>query len=169
MSSRLTFGVSFLACVGLMGYALYAEHVLELYPCPLCVFQRIAVIALGVVSLVGMLHNPYGAMRWFYAGWAGLAANLGALVAGRHLWLQSLPADQVPSCGGASLDYMLDTLPLADVLKNVLTASGECAEVTWQFLGLSMPAWVLIAMLALEAWIVIGLLLSLRRDEAVAA
>jgi disulfide bond formation protein DsbB len=64
----------------------------------------------------------------------------GIAIAGRHLWLQSLPADQVPDCG-MGLNYMLDTMPVLDVFREVLYGSGECAEVYWRFLGLTMPGW----------------------------
>lgn len=166
ISQRTVFVVTFLACAGMMAYALYAEHVLELYPCPLCIFQRVAVIALGLVAGVAALHNPAGAGRWLYGLLALVAAGSGIAVAGRHVWLQNLPPDQVPACGGASLDYMLDTLPLGQVLRQVFTASGECAEISWQFLGLSMPTWVFIGMAALALWIVLGLVLAPRRRAA---
>jgi disulfide bond formation protein DsbB len=79
-----------------------------------------------------------------------LATLSGAGVAGWHVWIQHLPPDQIPSCG-PGLDYMLDNLPLSDVLKMVFGGSGECAEVVWQFLGLSMPAWVFIAIVTVGA------------------
>jgi disulfide bond formation protein DsbB len=75
----------------------------------------------------------------------GGVAGLG--VAGRHLWLQSLPADQVPDCG-MGLNYMLETMPLTEVFSQLFYGSGECAEVYWTFLGLSMPAWTFIWYLA---------------------
>jgi disulfide bond formation protein DsbB len=134
----------FAACAGMMGYALYAEHVLMLMPCPLCVFQRMAVIALGIVFIVAALHNPVGRGRFVYALLILLAAGAGVAVAGRHVWLQNLPPDQVPSCG-PGFDYIVDAFPLADALKMIFTGSGECASIDWQLLGLSMPAWVLIA------------------------
>jgi disulfide bond formation protein DsbB len=65
-------------------------------------------------------------------------------VAGRHLWIQHLPEGAVPACG-AGLAYMMQIFPLSDVIRKVLTGSGECAKITWSFLGLSMPGWVLIA------------------------
>ncbi|MEO1201915.1 MAG: disulfide bond formation protein B [Pseudomonadota bacterium] len=145
---RLLNLAGFLICVCLMAYALYSEHVLGLTPCPLCVFQRIAVIALGVVFLLAALHNPGGGARHIYAGLALLAAAGGVAVAGRHLWLQNLPEDKVPACG-PDLGYMVDNFPFADMLKMVFTGSGECADISWQFLGLSMPAWVLIWVVAL--------------------
>jgi disulfide bond formation protein DsbB len=129
----------------MMGYALYAEHILLLTPCPLCVFQRMAVIALGIVFLIAAAHNPAGKGRYFYTALIVLAAGTGIGVAGRHVWLQNLPADEVPSCG-PGFDYIVDSFPLADALKMIFTGSGECATVDWQFLGLSMPAWVLIAL-----------------------
>lgn len=134
----------FLACAGMMGYALFAQHVLLLEPCPLCVFQRLAVISLGIVFLLATLHDPSGWGRRIYAALILVVAGTGISVAGRHVWLQNLPADKVPSCG-PGFDYIIDSFPLADALKLIFSGSGECAEIHWQFLGLSMPAWVLFA------------------------
>jgi disulfide bond formation protein DsbB len=154
-STRLLNVAGFLACAAMMAYALYVEHQLLIEPCPLCVLQRIAVIAIGVVFLLLALHNPpAGWARRIYLGLLGLSAAGGVAVAGRHVWLQHLPPDKVPSCG-PGLGYMLDTFPFADALKMVFTGSGECAVVDWTFLGLSMPAWVLVAIVALAlagAW-----------------
>ena len=136
--------LGFACCVGLMAYALYAEHVLLLTPCPLCILQRLAVISLGIVFLAAAIHGASGAGRYVYAALIALATLAGAAVAGWHVWMQNLPADQVPTCG-PGLDYMLESFPLADVLKMVFSGSGECASIDWQLLGLSMPAWVLIA------------------------
>ena len=127
-----------------MAYALYAEHVLFLMPCPLCVFQRMAVIALGISFAIAALHNPSGHGRYFYTALVAVTAGAGVGVAGRHVWLQNLPADKVPSCG-PGFDYIIDSFPLADALKLIFTGSGECASVDWQFLGLSMPTWVVIS------------------------
>jgi disulfide bond formation protein DsbB len=140
----------FLVCVGVMAFALYAEHYLLLSPCPLCVFQRMAVIALGIIFLIAVLHNPSGWGRRVYAGLTLAAAGAGIGVAGRHVWLQSLPPDEVPACG-AGYDYIMDTLPLGDALRAIFTGSGECATIDWQLLGLSMPAWVLLSLAAIGA------------------
>ena len=136
----------FLVCCGLMGFALFAQHVLLLDPCPLCVFQRVAVISIGIICLAAALHNPAGAGRIVYALLLGLAAIAGASVAGRHAWLQQLPPDKVPSCG-PGFDYIIDSFPLSEALGLIFTGSGECASIDWLFLGLSMPGWVLIALL----------------------
>lgn len=135
-------------CVGLLGYAYYAQFVLALEPCPLCIFQRVAFIALTLVFLGAALHDPGGRGRYAWACALLLAAGAGVLVAGRHVWLQSLPPDLVPACG-PGLDYMLDVLPAFDVVRQVFTGSGECAKVDWTLFGLSMPAWTLMAFLGL--------------------
>lgn len=143
----------------MMAYALYAEHVLLLMPCPLCVFQRMAVIALGIVFLIASLHNPAGLGRRIYAVLVLLAAGAGVGVAGRHVWLQNLPADEVPSCG-PGFDYIVESFPLSEALSLIFTGSGECASIDWQFLGLSMPAWVVIALLVVG---IVGIWNNLRR------
>jgi disulfide bond formation protein DsbB len=149
----------FAVCVALMAYALYAEYVLLLLPCPLCVFQRIAVIALGLVFLVAGLHGASGPGRRIYAALIGLTAAGGIGVAARHVWLQNLPPDAVPACG-PGLDTILERFPLSEALALVFAGSGECADVSWRFLGLSMPAWVLICLAVLGA---VGLWNNLRR------
>lgn len=147
-SRRVLNFAGFAVCCCLMGFALFAQHVLLLDPCPLCVLQRVAVISLGIVFLMTALHNPARVGRSVYAVLFGLVSLCGAGVAGWHAWLQQLPPDKVPACG-PGLDYMLENFPLADALKMVFSGSGECAEIAWQFLGLSMPAWVLLWMLGL--------------------
>ena len=143
--------LGFFACVALMGYALYAQYVLNLLPCPLCIFQRVAVIALGVVFLIAAIHNPGALGARIYAALLFLSAAAGVAVSSRHVWIQAQPAGSVASCG-ASLDYMMDIMPLSRVISKVLAGSGECAEINWRFLGLSMPWWVLFALVALGAW-----------------
>ena len=143
--------VGFGVCAALMAYALYAQHVLGYEPCPLCMLQRVAVIALGVLFLLAWGHAPGPTGARVYAALLGLTALIGALVAWRHLWIIAQPPGTVAECG-ASLDYMLDVLPLGEVLAKVLSGSGECAKVDWRFLGLTMPAWVLIGLAGLGAF-----------------
>lgn len=136
------------AVVALMAYALFAQHVLGLEACPLCIFQRVALIALGLVMLAAAVHNPAGKSARAYAVLSLLTAGTGAGIAARHVYLQNLPPDAVPACG-PGLDYMLDAFPVLDMLRLVLTGSGECADVNWSLLGLSMPGWVLLWFVAL--------------------
>jgi disulfide bond formation protein DsbB len=155
--------LGFAACTGLLAYAYYAQVVLHLEPCPLCIFQRVGVLALGLTFLIAAAHDPVGWGRRVYAGLLGLAALATIGVALRHLYIQSLPEGSVPSCG-ASLDFMLKVFSLSEVLVKVLTGSGECAKVTWTFLKLAMPGWVLIAALVLGVY---ALWINLRRQPPV--
>ncbi len=162
MSGRSANFLGFLACAGLLGYAYYAQFVLHLDPCPLCIFQRVGVFATGVVFLLAAAQGPKGWGRRVYAALIAIASAATIGVATRQLYIQSLPPDAVPTCG-ASLHFMLKVLPLKDVLVKVLSGSGECAKIDWRFLGLAMPAWVLIAAVALG---VFGLWANLRRPPA---
>jgi protein dithiol:quinone oxidoreductase len=146
------------ACAAAMGFALYAQYGLGLEPCPLCIFQRVAVIACGAVFLLGAIHNPGRIGATIYSLLIVVCAGAGAVVSGRHVWLQSLPPDKVPACG-AGLSYMLETLPFSEVLSTVLKGSGECSSIDWRFLDLTMPAWVLVFFLSV---IVAAVVLSRR-------
>ncbi|HSZ08777.1 MAG TPA: disulfide bond formation protein B [Steroidobacteraceae bacterium] len=163
MTARRGNLLGFAACTALLAYAYYAQFVMHLEPCPLCIFQRVGVFALGVVFLIAALHDPAPVGRRVYAVLLALAASATIGIALRHLYIQSLPPDAVPACG-ASLDFMLKVFSLSEVLVKVLTGSGECAKVTWQFLGLAMPAWVLISAAALGGF---GLWVNLRRQPPV--
>lgn len=143
LSRRPVNFAGFLICAGLIGYALYAQFELGLDPCPLCIFQRIGIIALGVVFLIAALHGPRGWGARVYAALIALAALATVAVAARQLYIQHLPAGAIPSCG-APLSMMLKFMPLTTVIRKVLTGSGECGVVNWRFLHLAMPAWVLI-------------------------
>jgi len=135
-------------CVGLMAYALFVQYGLHEDPCPLCILQRVAVMVVGALFLVAFLHNPADRGARVYGALIDLAAVAGIFVAARHVWIIAQPPGTVAECG-ASLDYMMDVLPLHEVLGKVLSGSGECAKVTWRFLGLSMPAWVLMNLVVL--------------------
>jgi disulfide bond formation protein DsbB len=143
LRARVWFLLVAVICASLLGYALYVQHAMFLDPCPLCIFQRVAFLWIGSVALLAALHNPTGAVRWVYTILVLLGCATGAAIAVRHVWLQNLPPDQVPECG-MGLNYMLDTMPFADVLRQVFYGSGECAQIDWTFAGLSMPAWTLV-------------------------
>jgi disulfide bond formation protein DsbB len=148
---RLNNFLGFGACVALLAYALYAQFELGLDPCPLCIFQRIAIAALGVVFLIAALHNPRGRGAQVYAGLIAVAALTAIGVAGRHLYVQHLPPGTLPSCG-APLSVLMKYMSPGALIAKVLSGSGECSEVTWRFLGLAMPAWVLICAVILGAF-----------------
>ena len=143
-SARSINTIVFLGCAGLIAIALFFEHVMGLEPCYLCIMQRVMVIVTGFLALVAAVHNPAMTGIRVYASLMALSALGGALVSIRQLWLQSLPADQVPACG-PDLDYMLDVFPILEVLPMLLKGDGSCAEILWTLFGISMPGWVLVA------------------------
>ena len=161
LSTRALFAWVAVSSAALMGFALYLQHVLNEIPCPLCITQRIFVIAIGVVALLAAIINPQALARRATAGLMLVLAIAGAAVAGRHVWLQSLPPELAPSCG-PPLSFMRQTMGPLDVVRKVLTGSGNCGDVDWTWLGLGMPAWSLIGFLLLAAW---GLLAALRRRK----
>ncbi len=153
-SARLLSLIGLLGCIFLMASALYMEHRMELEPCPLCIFQRVSVLAAGLCLLIGVaIAGSRGGAR-VAAVLTGLAALSGIGLAGRHVWLQHLPPDQVPQCG-PGLDYLLDVFPWQEVVAKVLRGSGECAEVSWRLLGFSIPEWTLVAFFGLFIWAVL--------------
>jgi protein dithiol:quinone oxidoreductase len=143
----------------MLAYALYAQYRLGLEPCPLCIFQRVAIFALGVAFLAAALQHPRGGGRYVYAALIGVSALTTAALATRHLYIQSQPPGSIPSCG-APLNVMLKFSPLTEVVQKVLTGGGECSQVNWSFAGLAMPAWVLVAALVLG---VAGVLVNSRQ------
>lgn len=149
-SFRARYFAGFLICAGLMAYALYAQYVQLLDPCPLCIFQRVAVCFMGLFFLVGALHGPRRGGRRVYAGLVLLGGLGGIVVASRHLWLQTLPPSEVPSCG-PGLGYLFDAFPFFKMLKLAFTGSGECAKLQ-PVLGLPMPGWTLIFFILLSVW-----------------
>jgi protein dithiol:quinone oxidoreductase len=136
------------ACAGMVGYAIYAEKYLGFVPCPLCMFQRVCIAALGVAFLVAGLHRVQSTGARVYGVVILIAAAAAAWVAGRHVWIQHQPAGTVPSCG-APLDNLLQMFPLLEVIRKVMTGGGECGVIDWMLLGISMPGWVLIAAVTL--------------------
>ena len=163
MTARAANSLGFLACAALLGYAYYAQFVLHLEPCPLCIFQRVGIFAVAVAFALAALLDPVGWGRKLYAAAIALAALATIGIAARHLYIQSLPPDSVPACG-ASLEWMLKVSPLPEVIVKVLSGSGECAKIGWRLFGLSMPGWVLIAAVCLAVW---GLWANLRRRPPV--
>ena len=143
MSTRLGYVVGLLVCVALLGFALYLQYYENQEPCPLCIIQRVAFIVMLGVFAVAAIHNPMRGGAIAYSGLIVVIATLGAAVAGRQVWLQNLPPSKVPACG-PGLSYMLDRFPLVQALKKILAGSGECAEATWKFFGLTIAGWSLV-------------------------
>jgi len=142
-NTRKFFIVIFTICIGLLIFGLYLEHVHGLEACPLCIFQRIAYTVIIFIALIGAIHNPRNLLQIIYKLLMVISSITGAAIAGRQIWLQHLPPELVPECG-PGFDYMFNVFPFGEALKMIFTGSGECAEVKWRFIGLSIAEWSLI-------------------------
>lgn len=149
-----------LGCAGLIAIAVfYLQDYLGLEPCYLCITQRVFVLVAGVICAVAALHNPSPQGQRAYAGLLVVSAFTGGFFSIKQLLLQSLPEDKVPACG-PPVDYLFEAFSATDAISMLLRGDGNCAEVQWQLLGLSMPAWVLIAFILLAG---IGLMQFFRK------
>ncbi len=144
---RQVFLLMFVACLSLILVALYMQHVMELTPCYLCITQRVFVMLTGGIALLAFLHNRKVRL---YGILTALSALGGSFFSGKQLWLQSLPEDQVPACGPPA-EYLFDVFSFDQALGMLLRGDGNCAEVQWTFLGLSIPGWTMICFLGLAA------------------
>jgi disulfide bond formation protein DsbB len=148
-SPRALFALLFVWCAGLIGYALWLQHADGQEPCPLCILQRYAFMAVGLVSLVGAAvasrHAPV--VTRVVAALVLVAALAGAGIAARQSWLQHHPP-LLAECG-PGLDFILDANPLTQALPMIFRGSGDCAEVKWRFLGLSIAEWALLHFVAM--------------------
>jgi disulfide bond formation protein DsbB len=148
---RTPFLLGFLICAAAMAVALfYFQHHLGLEPCPLCIFQRISVMALGLIFFIGLLHNPRGMLRRTYGALLTATSLVGIGIAGRHIWLQYFADPGTLGCG-PGLEFMLENDPLSKVIADVLRGTGDCGEIVWSLFGISIPGWTLLLLLALLA------------------
>ncbi len=145
---RLTFLLVFATSVAMMIAALIMQYVFDMEPCPLCVSQRVFVILAGVIALIATIQTPGVTGTRVYSSLGFIACAVGGGISARHVWLQNLPEHLVPTCG-PGLSYMFDALPFLDALKLLFQGDGNCADVVWNFLGLSIPAWTLICFIGL--------------------
>ena len=142
-SGRTPFFLGFAACAAAIAAAIfYFQHHLGLEPCPLCIFQRISIMVIGAIFLVGLLHGPRGGMRRVYGALLSIACLAGMGIAIRHLWLQYGTHEEL-ACGG-TLEFMLENDPLMKVIEDVFKGTGDCGEIVWSLFGISIPGWTLI-------------------------
>lgn len=145
-------------CIAALVYAIaWLQGYRGLEPCPLCVLDRVAFAVAAAVFVLAALHGPGTLGRRLYALAALVPLAFGVAIAGRHVWLQHLPADRLPACG-PSFEYLVENFPLGQALGMILRGSGSCAEVRWRFLGLSIPEWTLalfVALALLAVWLLL--------------
>ena len=146
-------GVSFFCAVG-VGLALYMQHYELVSPCPLCIFQRIALMACGVLSLIA-LWIPLKRLVWLWPSLIVLAALSGAGVSIRHIQIQdSLATNQALSCG-AGLEFLVHTQSLPDVIASVLSGHGDCTVIDWQLGFLTLPMVALASFVLIILWAIL--------------
>lgn len=153
-------------CYQLIVTALYFQYAEYMDPCPLCIFQRVAVISLGAVLLINAIFNPI-IQSWFNRILQILGlfwAIAGIVVAGKHVYIQNLPLDEIPECG-APLDMLMDVMPFFEVIQQVLTGDGKCAEINWDWLGISMPGWMLIIFIIATLVMLVRLVQSFQKPK----
>ncbi len=143
MNPRLIHLTFFVICSCLLGYGYYLQYVEYLEPCPLCMVQRVAFLAIALTALISAIHGPQFLGIRIYSGLLVFFSTFGGAIASRQIWLQHLPKDQIPECG-PGLSFMLETAPFLDVVKTLIIGTGDCAEVVWTFLGFSIPEWALV-------------------------
>jgi disulfide bond formation protein DsbB len=147
---RTQYFAGFVVCAALLSYAYYVQFDLGIEPCPMCIFQRIVFIVMGIVFLVGSIQNPRDKGRKIYGLILLLVAFIGIGIAARHIWVQHQPADPFAGCA-PGWNYMISNFPLSKTLKMAFTGSADCAQITWTLLGLSMPVWTLVCYALLGA------------------
>ena len=143
LTPRLVFLAIFLACAGLIGFAIFLQEKMGLEPCAMCILQRYAFVAIGIVALVAAIHGPArGVFLKLYSVLVVLFAMVGGGTAIRQSWLQHNPP-QTQSCG-QELEFYIENFPLGQALPKIFAGSGDCSVVKWKFLGLSIPEWALV-------------------------
>ncbi len=158
---RVLFLFILLSCIGLLGYAQYLQHIEDLLPCPLCVAQRVAYWLMGLIALLAFLHNPKVIGRRLYGFLMTAFALTGAIIAARHSWLIRYPESF--ECGISPEEAFLNSLPISEWWPGMFEANGDCTDVDWEFLSLTIPDWSLVAFVTLGI-IAIYILLAKNSD-----
>lgn len=143
LSSRNIYLFIFIFIGLIIGYAAYSIKNLGLEPCSLCISQQILYCLIGIIAFFAFMNNSSTKISPIYSYFIFIITLLGVWVSSRQIWLQGLPEDAVPACG-ASIEYILKTFPFKDLLLALFIGDGNCADIPWSFLGLSMAGWSLI-------------------------
>lgn len=131
----------FFICIGLIITSAFFQFGMGIEPCPLCIIQRLLIALLAFIFLIALVCKTKFWLR-ISSTMIFIISVLGAGVAGRQAWLQYLPRNESASCG-PTLSYMLQQLSFKEAFISIMSGSGDCAAVQWQFLGLSMAVWML--------------------------
>ena len=143
--------VALLGVLGTIG-SFVLQYMFGMNPCPLCILQRVAIIATGLAALLALLlPTAKKGGRLLAALWVSLPAAWGLGVAVYQLWLQSLPLSDRPSCG-APWTFRLRDWPLFDWWEPVVRGFGDCG-VSDAVLGISLPVWSVLMFGAVLLWL----------------
>jgi disulfide bond formation protein DsbB len=137
---RIGQGLLFIISISILLASCYFQYVQKLQPCPLCIMQRLCVLLTTLVALLSMLRFRYRTIT-VLAILQLLIASAGLYFALRQVWLQSLPADQLSVCL-PGFDVLIHYFPWHSILQALIWGAADCGEIAWQWLGLSMAAWV---------------------------
>ena len=160
---RIIYLVAWILCMLALAISIFfMQTYLQLEPCPLCTVSRLIVGTLALVFLLAMLHNPENIGQRLYSGLSLLLISAGIAVSARHIWLQSLPAELVPGCT-PDIQYLFDRFPLVEALQTIFNSSGECADVAWTLLGLTIPQQTLLFFIGLLVLILVAFIKTFRR------
>ena len=150
----------FLVCCGLLAFAAYLQLHLKLLPCPLCVVQRLFVLLIGLMFLIGALYTPLHTFgKKLHSGLLGFFSLFGAFIAARHVWITLQPPPAMPTCS-PTLEYMFQHLAVTQTLQLLLLGSDDCAKDTWRLFGLNIPEWTLIFFIGVTIFAVIRFVLA---------
>ena len=143
-------GLIALACIVMLAFGMYLQHVVGLEPCPMCIVQRYALILVAIFSMLASViwlkTSPNPAKSKWQTVWASLAGVFalgGAFVAARQSFLQWYPPE-IASCG-RDFYGMVETFPLKRAIPMIFKGSGDCTKVDWTFLGGSIANWSFVA------------------------
>lgn len=153
MSIRTIYLFGFVIVTSILMTSIYFQVIDGIMPCPLCTLQRIAFFLLGILFLTGVFLHTKRKAVFIINVLCGIISIAGIFFAGRQVWLQHFPSADNSECG-VSLQYMMQVLPMNEVIQKIFSGSAECTQRGWEFLNLNMAEWALI-------WFVIFFLLTI--------
>ena len=150
------------ACVAMLAFGMYLQHVVGLEPCPMCIVQRYALIGVAIFTALASARGQKG---WWItmAGLALLSSGFGAFVAARQSWLQWYPPE-FAMCG-RDFYGMIENYPMRRAIPMIFKGSGDCAAIDWTFLGGSIANWSFVSFAAFCV-VLLALLMARTRPGA---
>ncbi|AMO54617.1 disulfide bond formation protein DsbB [Endozoicomonas montiporae] len=139
---RLTWGIMLGTAVFLEICAFYFQYGMDLYPCEMCVYQRFAVLVLGLAAGIMLVAPRNKGVRG-----AGYLLWISGAVYGLQYALQQIKnyADFNPFFSACNAFPVFPFgLPLHEWWPAMFFPTGMCGEDSWTFLSLNMANWMTI-------------------------